>query len=106
MGDRANIKFIDSQKGEIYFYTHWNGSNLSNVLKEALIRGESRWNDDQYLSRIIFSEMIKDDVLDTTGYGISTYLGDGADKVLIVDSNNQVVISYDGTKKTFKQFIE
>jgi hypothetical protein len=72
MGDRAQIKIEDNG---VFLYTHWCGSELKDTLKQALIRGESRWNDSEYLTRIIFCEMIQhddDSLLKTTGYGIST----------------------------------
>ncbi len=75
MGDRANICFHDDG-GTIYFYTHWEGEELQNTLRAALIRGKDCWGDNAYLARIIFCEMIKNNVLGLTGYGISTYLGD------------------------------
>jgi len=89
MGDRGNIKFID--EGEIYFYTHDMGSDLKQIVAMALDRGESRWSDGQYLARIIFCELIKRDVLGTTGYGISTYVGDNENPYVIVDTVNQTV---------------
>jgi hypothetical protein len=55
---------------KIYFYTHWGALDLEDDLRQALIRGESRWNDPAYLARIIFSEMIRHDVMDVTGFGI------------------------------------
>lgn len=76
MGDRGNIE-LKYQKGAIYLYSHWGGSELGDVLKNALIRGKERWDDSQYLGRIIFSEMIKDDVMGLTGYGLSPSIGDG-----------------------------
>jgi hypothetical protein len=103
MGDRANIAIkqqIKDEKGNpvyIYFYTHWSGSELPEILKSALIRGQSRWGDDQYLSRIIFSEMIQNDVLNETGYGIGTYIGDNEHTIIYVDNNAQTVSIGDKT---------
>ncbi len=83
MGDRGNVVMKYENGGKIYFYTHWSGSRLKEIVKYALIRGKDKWNDEQYLARIVFCEMIKDDVLDTTGFGISPYIGDGAETVII-----------------------
>lgn len=72
MGDRRNV-LIDQEAGDkpvIVLYTHWSGSNLPATLAAALDRGRHRWTDPTYLTRIIFSEMIKDEVLDETGFGI------------------------------------
>lgn len=69
MGNRAQIYIPDH---DIYFYTHWGGHSLREVLANALARGRSRWHDDSYLARIIFSEMIRGEVTETTGYGINS----------------------------------
>ena len=83
MGVRYDIKLEYYDKGnempqndDIYLYSHWD-SNLGTVLAQALIRGKDRWNDSSYLARIIFSEMIKEDIEGNTGYGIAPYqMGD------------------------------
>ena len=51
-------------------YSHSDGLHLRKVLAEALERGSSRWNDEQYLARIIFNEMTKGREMETIGYGI------------------------------------
>lgn len=106
MGDRANVQFIEASGGTIYFYTHWDGYKLPETLANALDRSEDRWNDDPYLARIIFSEMIKDYVLDTTGYGISTYRTDENYPDLIVDSGAATVTDRDGMVYSFQEYIE
>lgn len=83
MGVRYDIKLEYYDKGnevpqndDIYLYSHWD-SDLGTKLASALQRGKARWNDASYLARIIFSEMIKDDVDGLTGYGIAPYsMGD------------------------------
>lgn len=96
MGDRANIFFVDAapQDGKlhgIYLYTHWGGSALASTLRAALERGKSRWGDSQYLARIIFSEMIQDDVLEETGFGIGTRMGDNEHRIIRVDDTAGMV---------------
>ena len=91
MGDRGNIaikqdvKTKDDEPVYIYFYSHWTGSELPVILQRALQRGASRWGDEAYLNRIIFSEMIADSVMEETGYGISTSLGDNGNEIIYVD---------------------
>jgi hypothetical protein len=80
MGDRAQIGIHDrtvkindfEEEIYVYLYTHWHGYKLLGVLKAALERGKDRWSDGEYLARIIFSEMVKDDIDGTTGYGVGT----------------------------------
>lgn len=104
MGDRANIQIVEEQGGVLFLYTHWSGHELPQTLASALDRGRSRWDDEAYLSRIIFSELIKDDVEGETGYGLSTYRGDDNHPDLIVDCKTKTVGGR-GEDLTFDQFI-
>jgi hypothetical protein len=56
-----------------------------------LKRGRERWNDPPYLARIIFSEMIHDDVDGLTGYGIAPYAMDDEFPTIEVDLDNCTV---------------
>lgn len=88
MGERTNIHL---KNDNIYLYSHWSTKEeLGITLKEALIRGRSRWSDPQYLNRIIFSEMIKNAVLEETGYGLSGKVLDG-EVCFVVDVENNTV---------------
>src|SRR5438067_12177549 len=75
MGDRANVG-VTGKDGTVFFYTHWSGSKLPEIVAAGLERGETRWSDTSYLRRIIFCELIKNSVLDETGYGISLKIDD------------------------------
>ena len=91
MGDRANIHIkYDNDDPGVFLYTHWRGTELPEILQEALALKE-RWNDPQYLTRIIFSHMVRGAESATTGFGIGTILEDGADRVLIVNCEEQIV---------------
>jgi hypothetical protein len=94
MGDRANIVFTNHSAfpSPVFLYTHWGGYDIKETLKSALKRGEDQWTDAQYLSRIVFSEMIgKDNWDENTGAGISTIYCDGERKLLVVDVKDQKV---------------
>jgi hypothetical protein len=70
MGDRGQVKIMGKDLPDLYLYAHWGAESLPSMVADALDRSRSRWDDDEYLNRIIFSEMIKDDVMGLTGYGI------------------------------------
>lgn len=98
MGDRANIVLNQASDNadkagtkcqRIYLYTHWGGYELPITLQKALER-RARWNDESYLCRIIFQQLLNGDT-GTTGYGISTYPTDGGYHLLVVDSDKQTV---------------
>lgn len=85
MGDRANIYLKDSERGGIYLYTHWSGSEWPSLLQEAIAFGKDRWFDEPYLARIITSRVFRDLVDSTSGGGISTMLTDNEYPILCVD---------------------
>lgn len=87
---RGNI-VVRTTGPDLYLYTHWGGYALDDILKRALKRGEDRWNDDQYLARIIFCEMVKEDIDGTMGYGVGTELGDNEYDLLICDTVTRTV---------------
>lgn len=101
----ANVCMMEERGGKIYFYSHFGGKELPITLKNALVRGKSRWGDEPYLARIIFSEMIKGNEDETTGYGISTYETDNDHPILYVNSSKKEVTVRAKTF-TFNEFIE
>jgi hypothetical protein len=101
MGMRRNIALDFSEAHKIYFYTHWGALGLEDCLAAALIRGRERWNDPSYLARIIFSEMVHDEIDGLTGYGIAPYEHDPEYPTLMVDLEHQTV---DGV--AFEAFIQ
>lgn len=98
MGDRANIVVVnrrpvtrsDGKPLMVYLYSHWGGSELPEVLRLALAR-RLRWDDDQYLARIIFDQMVGDQHGEEANFGISAALMDNSYPVLVVDCQTQTV---------------
>jgi len=56
MGDRSNV-IVKSGGEQIVFYSHWAGKEIYLDVKSALGRKE-RWDDFQYLNRIIFCSIV------------------------------------------------
>jgi hypothetical protein len=108
MGDRANVKMIygDGPEGEcgpVYFYTHWGGSELPETVQTAL-RKRWRWDDESYLARIIFCEVVGDgEWKHETGFGVSPYEYDLENPTVEVDCPNQM-IRIEGREWTFEEF--
>lgn len=100
MGDRANVYVKDGESGT-YLYTHWSGTELPQILATALRRGRGRWDDGQYLARIIFCQMIKGAESEATGYGISANVVDGDDRIIVVDPGTQLVW-YEGDSNRYR----
>jgi hypothetical protein len=94
MGDRANVYMLEEDKpGEkvgVFLYSHWSGSELPQIVQRALARRQ-RWDDSQYLARIIFCEMVRGSEAEETGFGISARIGDNEYQILVVDAKSQRV---------------
>ena len=100
MGERGQILM---KKSGVYLYTHWNGYSLKESLQRAL-KKKWRWDDEEYLTRIIFCEMVKDELMEETGFGIGTLEHvDLNHQLLIVDVKKQI-IRVDEKEWTFKEF--
>jgi len=98
MGDRGQIKIEDTG---VYLYSHWGGNGLADLLKRILSLRQ-RWNDPEYLARMIFSEMVSKDLSGETGYGIGTTLHTDLDnKPILVNCKKQKV-----GRKSFEDFIK
>jgi hypothetical protein len=104
MGDRANIHVRENDKDTgVYLYTHHGGTEAPKTLQDALSK-RLRWDDCQYLTRIIFCQMVKVDIDGETGFGISAFLGDGASRVLRVNTENKTV-SFEDRVWTFEEYL-
>lgn len=107
MGDRGQVKVIQWGDKPVYLYTHWGASELGELVKSVLKR-KLRWDDEAYLTRMVFSEMIKDDIGGELGYGISAGPCDHYIGVNIHVKNQTVELTkYDETLFTgsFEEFI-
>ena len=103
MGDRANVLVKENKDDNgVYLYTHWNGTKLPTTLQEALAK-HWRWDDTPYLTRIIFDVMTRKSRDKETGYGISTQICDGEDRVLEVNCEDMTV-SFKKKSWTFEQY--
>ena len=91
MGMRRNIKLEYAEGGEIYLYSHWGAEGLEKILAKTLERAKSRWSDESYLARIIFTDMTKDVGEELTGYGLAPYEMDDNFPTLKVDLEKQTV---------------
>ena len=106
MGDRGQVHIVDEK---VWLYTHWGASELIEVVRSALSKNW-RWDDSEYLARIIFDEMIGEEQGTETGYGISSRGPHGDEwRIIHVDCKNQTIkVEDDGDIKleeSFENFI-
>lgn len=92
MGDRGNIvvRQGETNRDDVWFYTHWAGSDLQEVVQKALAKNK-RWNDSSYLARIIFDTLTEGQQGEETGFGIAASIGDNSHDIVVVDCPNQSV---------------
>ena len=87
MGDRGQVYIKDTK---VYLYTHWDASNLAENVEKAVAKGW-RWNDPDYLARIIFDVMTKGEQGGETGFGIGTQKHGDIWLLVTVDCKKQTV---------------
>jgi len=76
----------------VYLYQHMDGYNLAQEVQIALSK-KDRWDDPEYLARIIFCTMLKENEAfeRTTGYGIGTEQHGDIEYLITVDTTDQTV---------------
>jgi hypothetical protein len=94
MGDRGQVHIKDEG---VYLYTHWGATELIDKVKSALSK-RVRWDDAEYLARIIFSEMVRGFEDGTTGFGIGTSKHGDVWRVISIDCSKQQITIEDRDK--------
>jgi hypothetical protein len=111
MGCRGQVKIsMGENEPAVFLYTHYDAYRLGKIVQTAL-KKRQRWDDDEYLARIIFDEMTKDCYNKETGFGIGT--SQHADIECLVEINGQIIVidrsmcsGKRGEPQTFDEFIE
>ena len=104
MGARAQVRVKDTV---VLLYTHWGSSTLIKDIKKAIARRQ-RWDDPEYLTRIIFETMIVNQkaIGEETGFGIGTSEHCDLDyNPIIVDCKKRTV-THHGLTLSFEQLLD
>jgi hypothetical protein len=94
---RQWMELIRQHNGQgVWLYSHWGGWSLPTVLQRALRFGV-RWDDPEYLARIVFDSMTAGSTDKECGYGIG--LGEHGDieHDLLVVEDQQVAVYHKGS---------
>lgn len=88
MSTRGQV-FIDG----VYLYQHHDSYDIAKTVVAAVTSnaGKSRANDPEYLARIIFCEMVKNDVAGETGFGIGTSQHGDIEYLVTVNCDDQTI---------------
>jgi len=90
MGARAQIK-VEQGPHPVYLYTHWGSGVILKSTQDGMIAGKGRWNDSEYLTRILFDNIRTSGDDPVTGYGIGTDLHGDVDCHVVVDCEERMV---------------
>lgn len=107
MGARINFVFTDGTDSSVVLYSHWGQDSWQTDLAEALSHAKPRWSDASYGTRMIISHLIKDSVMDETGFGIYAIGGQNYDlgeQTIVVDFVAKTVT--DNVSVSWDKFIQ
>jgi hypothetical protein len=94
MGARINYVFKDGRDSSVVLYSHWGQSEWQTDIAAALLHAKPRWGDSEYGTRMMISYLIKDSLMDETGFGIYSVSGedyDLGDQTVVIDFTNKTV---------------
>jgi hypothetical protein len=86
MGARMNYIFDDGSESLPVLYSHWGANNWRRDISQAFEHAGARWNDPTYWIRMVFSHLIKNDLMGATGFGIYAVNRSELDKDIFHDS--------------------
>jgi len=100
MGARINFVFDDGTDSLVNLYSHWGESNWKDDLVHALVHAQPRKGDTSYFTRMVISHLMKDQMLDETGFGIyaisrSEIGNQSFDKTVVLDLVNNLLTDLD-----------
>lgn len=94
MGARINYVFKDGTDTSVVLYSHWGQDSWQTDIAGALQHAKPRWGDSQYGTRMMISYLIKDNLMDETGFGIYSVAEgsyDLGDQTVVIDFVNKTV---------------
>ena len=99
MSTRSQVFMINSG---VYLYQHSDGYNLPEEVQKA-IRLKLRWNDEEYLTRIIFQTMLEGHRDREHGFGIGTIQHSDIEWLVEVDVDAQTIVVKNGYGQKFDE---
>jgi len=110
MGARVNFIFKQSDGNAVGLYSHWGEDSWAEDLALALKHAAVRKRDESYYVRMAISYLIKDSILDETGYGITAFSYTDShmvvlDHPILIDLARDIIIDETGTH-SIDSFVE
>lgn len=102
MGARCQVSIKEKESHTpVYLYSHWGSGSIKEDVRIALARNQ-RWDDYEYLTRILFDGMKGTDTTSETGYGIGT--GEHGDIDILVEILPGKKVGIEGKVWTFDEY--
>ena len=102
MGARINFVFDDGTEALTVLYSHYGEYTWQDDLAGALDHAKPRHGDYSYFTRMVISHLIKDSILNPTGFGIygitRSEISDLFDKTVVLDLLNNKIKDLDNQK--------
>ncbi len=110
--ESGQVEIVSAWNKRVYLYTHSGAKGLVARVHSTLSK-KKRWDDPDYLARMIFCDMIPKEKWDSDrGFGISTDLCSSVNLLITIDIESQTITiscstsNIDNVKMTLKDFVE
>ena len=109
MGARCTFIFKQSEDLAVALYSHWGEDSMYEDLAQALQHAAVRSGDKEYYVRMAISHLLKDSILDETGFGIYACNPNDlgfADHPILIDLTNNTISHDSVNHKDIDSFIK
>jgi hypothetical protein len=100
MGARCTFVFKQSEDLAVALYSHWGEDSMHSDLAQALQHAVVRKSDNEYYTRMAVSYLLKDSILDETGFGLYACNPNDlgfADHPILIDLTNNTISDETGS---------
>ncbi len=100
MGARCTFVFKQSEDLGVALYSHWGEDSMHSDLAQALQYATVRKGDTEYYTRMAVSHLLKDSILDETGFGLYACNPNDlgfADHPILIDLTNNTISDETGS---------
>ena len=100
MGARCTFVFKQSEGLGVALYSHWGEDSMHSDLAYALQHAAVRKSDTEYYTRMAVSHLLKDSILDETGFGLYACNPNDlgfADHPILIDLTNNTISDETGS---------
>lgn len=100
MGARCTFVFKQKEDLAVALYSHWGEDSMHMDLAQALQHATVRKGDTEYYTRMAISHLLKDSILDETGFGLYACNPDNQqwmDHPILIDLTNNTISDETGS---------